>query len=124
MTFFLFQGKYNLIHLVFNTAFYIRHVATRLLQLFENSYVQKCIFAKDFCRHFNLSFDILKTFVTWLTQDQLRATVELAASLTQCESLCLILVRPVCQQETRNEVGSQSPAKPRTGILLILIVTP
>ena len=87
MTFFLFQGEYNLIHLVFNNAFYIRHVATCLLQLFENSYVQKCIFAKDFCRHFNLSFDILKSFVTWLTHDQLRATVELAASLTRCESL-------------------------------------
>ena len=34
-----------------------------LLELFENSYAQECIFAKDFNANFNISFVILKCLV-------------------------------------------------------------
>ena len=48
---------------VFNKDSYVKQAVKCLLELFENSYAQECIFAKDFNANFNISFVILKCFV-------------------------------------------------------------
>ena len=46
---------------VFNKDSYVKQAVNCLLELFENSYAQECIFA--FNANFNISFVILKCFV-------------------------------------------------------------
>lgn len=48
---------------VFNKDSYVKQAVNCLFELFENSYAQECIFAKDFNANFNISFVILKCFV-------------------------------------------------------------
>ena len=43
----------------FNKGFHQKQAVNYLLQYYENSYIQKLIFVKDFCRYLNISFFIL-----------------------------------------------------------------